>query len=123
MKSTNEESFADHSDWRIPSRKEAQSLYYYDQSQSIQDKYNMTIFIDPIFPEGCGYNTWTSETRGKITAYIFSFAQGSGSHNEVDLTVSTSIRLVRGDFNTEVEANLRKIPKPKPESSESGGWK
>ncbi len=123
MQKTNEDSFAGHSDWRIPSKKEAQTLFYYDNSHSVQDKYNMTLFIHPIFPEGCGYNTWTSETRGKITAFIFSFAEGTGQHNEVDLTVSTSLRLVRGTLNPEVEASLGKIPKTKMAPGGAGGWK
>jgi hypothetical protein len=123
MKKTNEDSFAGHSDWRIPAKNEAQTLFYYDLSKSMQDKYNMILYIDPVFPEGCGYNTWTTETRGKITAYIFSFAEGTGQHNEVDITVSTSLRLVRGTLNPEVAANLGKIPKTKMDPAGGAGWK
>jgi hypothetical protein len=123
MKKTNEDSFGGHSDWRIPAKNEAQTLFYYDLSKSMQDKYNMTLYIDPVFPAGCGYNTWTTETRGKITAYIFSFAEGTGQHNEVDITVSTSLRLVRGTLNPEVAANLGKIPKTKMDPAGGAGWK
>ncbi len=119
----NNESFAGHSDWRIPGKKEAQTLFYYDNSRSMKDKYDMTLYIAPVFSEGCGYNTWTAETRGKITAFIFSFAEGTGQHNEVDLTVSTSLRLVRGTLNPEVEASLPKIPKTKMDAGGGGGWK
>ncbi len=123
MKKMNDESFAGHSDWRIPSKKEAQTIFFYDQSRTMKDKYDMTLFIDPIFSDGCGYNTWTSETRGKITAFIFSFAEGTGQHNEVDITVSTSLRLVRGTLNPEVEASLPKIPKTRMDPTGGGGWK
>ena len=119
----NDESFAGHSDWRIPSKKEAQTIFFYDQSRTMKDKYDMTLFIDPIFSDGCGYNTWTSETRGKITAFIFSFAEGTGQHNEVDITVSTSLRLVRGTLKPEVEASLPKIPKTRMDPTGGGGWK
>ena len=123
MKKMNDESFAGHSDWRIPSKKEAQTIFFYDQSRTMKDKYDMTLFIDPIFSDGCGYNTWTSETRGKITAFIFSFAEGTGQHNEVDITVSTSLRLVRGTLKPEVEASLPKIPKTRMDPTGGGGWK
>ena len=123
MAKINDEAFAGHSDWRIPRKQEAQTLFYYDNCKSIKDKYDMTLYIDPIFSEGCGYNTWTAETRGKITAFIFSFAEGTGQHNEVDLTVSTSLRLVRGIIDPKIEASLEKIPKTKMDAGGGGGWK
>ncbi|MFQ5443697.1 MAG: DUF1566 domain-containing protein [Nitrospinales bacterium] len=63
----NKEALAGHTDWRIPTKKEAQSLYYYDKEKSIKDKYDMVVYIDPIFPPGGGFNTWTTEVRGKST--------------------------------------------------------
>ncbi len=109
----NAESFAGYSDWRLPSKEEAHSLYYREKEKSIQDKYEMSLYIDPAFSEGCGYDTWTSNTRGKITAYVFSFASGTGGHKEVDDTLDTSVRLVRGTMDEAVKATLGKIPPKK----------
>ena len=109
----NEEKFAGHEDWRIPSKEEAHSLYYREKEKSIQDKYEMDLYIDPAFTEGCGYDTWTSNTRGRITAYVFSFASGTGGHKEVDDTLDTSVRLVRGTMDAAAKAALGKIPPKK----------
>ena len=109
----NGDSFAGHSDWRIPSKEEAHSLYYREKEKSIQDKYEMALYIDPVFTERCGYDTWTSNTRGKITAYVFSFASGTGGHKEVDDTLDTSVRLVRGIMDEDAKAVLGKIPPKK----------
>ena len=120
----NKENFAGQADWRIPEKKEAQSLFDYSHERSIKDKYDMVLHIDPVFPIGGGYNTWTSETRGKITAYVFQFSDGSGQHHEVDGTVSTSVRLVRGEPNADELAKLGKIPPPKMTTPiGGGGWR
>ena len=113
MAKMNAESFVGHNDWRLPSKEEAHSLYYREKEKSIQDKYEMALYIDPVFTEGCGYDTWTNNTRGKITAYVFSFASGTGGHKEVDDTLDTSIRLVRGTMDEESKATLGKIPPKK----------
>ena len=54
--------------------------------------------------------TWTSQTRGRITAYVYSFGSGSGGHKEVDDILNTSLRLVRGTINPEAAAKNKKIP-------------
>ncbi len=113
MAKMNAESFAGYNDWRLPSKEEAHSLYYREKERSIQDKYEMNLYIDPVFTEGCGYDTWTNSTRGKITAYVFSFASGTGGHKEVDDTLDTSVRLVRGVMDEESKATLGKIPPKK----------
>ncbi|VAX27244.1 hypothetical protein MNBD_NITROSPINAE05-1331, partial [hydrothermal vent metagenome] len=61
----NEDAFAGFSDWRIPDKKEAQTLY--DQEKKLADKYDIEIHIDTVFTPGCGFDTWTNNTRGKIT--------------------------------------------------------
>ncbi len=73
----------------------------------------MALYIDPVFSAGGGYDTWTNNTRGKITAYVFSFASGTGGHKEVDDNLETSVRLVRGTMDEAARGALSKIPPKK----------
>ena len=43
----NSESFAGHTDWRFPTKREAHSLF--DKLNSVKDKYGYDIHIDPVF--------------------------------------------------------------------------
>lgn len=105
----NEEKFAGFDDWRLPSKEEAHSLFIADKSKSILDKYEMKLYMDPVFTEGGGFDTWTSNARGRITAYVYSYASGTGGHKEVDDTLNTSVRLVRGTMSEDFRKNLGKI--------------
>lgn len=119
LKKMNELPFAGHDDWRIPSKFEAFSLY--DVDQSLSDHYNMEIHIPPIFSPGCGFDTWTSNVRGKITCYVVSFGTGTGGHKEQDSSINTSVRLVR---QVGPVTNLSKIvPKFKMDHNLAGGWR
>ncbi len=106
----NEEAFGGHTDWRFPNKEDANSLYSRNKEFSIIDKYEMTIYIDPAFSEGCGHSTWTTHTRGKITAYVYSFVSGTGGHYEVDDSLDTSIRLVRGQMDESQVGKFAKVP-------------
>ena len=67
----NEEKFAGYSNWRIPSASEAK--YLFDAESSNMDVEGCEIHIDPIFPPGCGFSTWTSQTRGAKAAMSYDF--------------------------------------------------
>jgi len=110
MAKKNDEAFAGYSDWRMPSKQEAHSLYHPEKDKVIEDKYEMALYIDPVFTPGCGFDTWTSQTRGRITAYVYSFGSGSGGHKDVDDMLNTSVRLVRGTINPEFAAKNQRIP-------------
>jgi hypothetical protein len=119
-KKKNEDAFAGFTDWRIPDKKEAQTLY--DQEKKLSDKYDIDIHIDSVFTPGCGFDTWTSNTRGKITAFVYSFNNGRGGHKEVDDILNTSVRLVRGEFDSS-RVNLNKIPSVRDIITQGGGWR
>jgi hypothetical protein len=116
----NEEAFAGKTDWRMPNKREAHSLF--DMDKEVQDKYEMTIHIDPIFTEGCGYDTWTSHVRGKITAYCYSFNSGTGGHKEAADTLNSSVRLVRGEFDNS-KTKITSVPAIRDKITQGGGWR
>ena len=67
----NGKKFAGHSDWRIPNRQEARELY--DPELSNTDMEGCETHIDPVFTSGCGYTTWTTETRGAKAAMGYDY--------------------------------------------------
>ncbi len=71
LKKLNEEKFAGHQNWRFPTGNEAKSLF--DDASSNHDREGCEIFLNPVFPSGCGYTTWTSETRGAKAAMGFDY--------------------------------------------------
>ncbi len=120
LEKLNGEAFAGHSDWRFPNKREAHSLF--DEAKSVKDKYDMDIHVDPVFSPGCGYDTWTSHTRGKITAYSYSFSSGLGGHKEVDDTLNNSVRFVRGEFDN-TRSKIGAVPQVRDKITQGGGWR
>ena len=71
IKELNEKKFAGHSDWRFPNGQEARELYNPEFSNT--DMEGCETHIDPVFTSGCGYTTWTTETRGAKAAMGYDF--------------------------------------------------
>ena len=67
----NEEKFAGYSNWRIPSSSEAKFLFH--RSASNMDVQGCEIHINPVFTSGCGFSTWTSQTRGAKAAMAYDY--------------------------------------------------
>lgn len=66
----NNKKFCGYSNWRLPTPEEAQSLY--ETNKVNEDKDGDKIFIDPLFPKGAGWATWTNEDKGdkaKVVSY------------------------------------------------------
>ena len=90
----NKEKFAGYSDWRVPSAKEAKTLYVYESINT--DKDGCEVHIDKSFSSGCGYTTWTSEIRAAKQAMGFDFRDDYEYWLDKDHDSSSSnVRLVR----------------------------
>ncbi len=73
----NEEGYADHYDWQMPTLKELQTLYEPHKTNSKQVGGEMIIHIDPIFAkEGSGI-WWSIEPNGHFNAFGIEFNNGS----------------------------------------------
>lgn len=101
----NKEAYANHSDWRLPTRKELESLY--EEDKTIPWKYYWTenvLHIDPIF----GYSSccfWSSEAYKKQYAWGFNYIRGKSypsMKGGPGLSLST-IRPVRSLLNAELK--------------------
>ncbi|MCA9482980.1 MAG: DUF1566 domain-containing protein [Nitrospina sp.] len=57
VKELNHDLFAGYTDWRMPTRKEVQSIY--DPASPVTDTFGDTIYIPKVFPPGAGQTTWT----------------------------------------------------------------
>jgi hypothetical protein len=89
----NNRKFAGYTDWRLPTVEEAQTLY--NRRKRNLDKDGDKIFIDPIFPQGPGWSTWTSaEKKDKAMVVSYKDEGGSSYQDKVDGT-DAFIRLVR----------------------------
>lgn len=71
LQEKNEQQFAGYSDWRIPNAHEAKELFNAEFSNT--DMEGVELHIDPVFTAGCGYTTWTTETRGAKAAMGYDF--------------------------------------------------
>ncbi len=67
----NRKGFAGFSDWRLPNAGEAKELF--DAQVSNTDMEGCEIHIDPLFTSGCGFTTWTTESRGAKAAMGYDF--------------------------------------------------
>ncbi len=105
----NKEAFASYSDWRLPTRKELESLY--EEGKDVPWKYYWTenvIHIDPIF----GYSSccfWSSEVYKDKYAWGFNYIRGKtypSMRGGPSLSLST-IRPVRAVLDADSENTTR----------------
>lgn len=104
----NEEKFAGYGNWRIPSASEAKHLY--DLSLSNTDVEGAEIHIDPVFTPGCGFSTWTSQTRGAKAAmahdYRSDYEFWLAKEND---GFPSAVRLVRDNIQEEDDSDFVRI--------------
>jgi len=93
IRKLNNAKFAGHNDWRMPTQKEAESLF--DEDVSVRDCDRFEIFIDPVFSPGGGYTTWTVDLKPHNGAVIFYYRYGHANVNNRDDPSKDSVRAVR----------------------------
>lgn len=104
--SINNKNFAGHSDWRLPTPEEAESLY--NRRRRNLDKDGDKIYIDPIFPKGSGWATWTSYEK-KDNALVVSYKNKGGKFFQNKISGADAFfRLVRGPVSNYIPG-LEKI--------------
>lgn len=69
IEALNEDSFAGHIDWRLPTLEELKTLYEHDKINSKQVGHEMVIHIDPVFGQEGGGAQWSSEGNGSFNAF------------------------------------------------------
>lgn len=73
----NHKKVSGYSDWRFPTPEEAKSLY--ERHKINEDKDGDKIFMDPFFPKGAGWATWTGEEKSD-KAIVFSYKDEGGQN-------------------------------------------
>ena len=94
VKVLNKESFADHESWKMPTRKEALTIY--EPGNSLIDLFGDIIYLPPVFTPGAGQTSWTKtihKTDPKL-AIRFNYFNGDFKWHKKGLR-SHGIRPVR----------------------------
>ena len=89
----NHKRFGGHQDWRIPTAKEAESLY--DRRKRNTDKDGDKIFIDSMFPKGAGWGTWSSDEKRNKAITVSYKDEGGQAYQDKISGVDAFLRLVR----------------------------
>lgn len=89
---TNIMKFAGYDNWRFPNGEEAWSLF--DLAKTSKDKYGEDIYLDPIFSEGSGGTTWTSDTK-ESSSLVIQYEDGVKVWPSQYANMNMAVRLVR----------------------------
>jgi hypothetical protein len=90
----NNKKYGGFTDWRLPTPEEALALY--ERRKQNNDKDGDKIFIDGIFPKGCGWATWTSSEKGDKAVVVSYKDEGGQGYQDKLAGGDAFIRLVRG---------------------------
>ena len=82
-----------YSDWRLPTKKEAQDLFHEDLNQL--DWEGEHVHIHPLFVTKCARYIWTNEENDKNQALVVDLQEGSTEFMDKDNRDKLAARLVR----------------------------
>ena len=88
----NGETFAEHNDWRVPTRKELVTLY---ESGKTNGAFVMNVHIDPIFATNGLASLWSNEPNGRYNAFGVVFNTGDIFSAPKSAKSKKSVRAVR----------------------------
>ena len=84
IKKLNEERYANHNDWQIPTLEELRSIFEPRKFNSAQLGREMKIYIDPIFAKNGVGTSWSAKENGRFNAFGIIFNNGrTFSHPKV----------------------------------------
>ncbi len=95
VKQLNEEGFAHHHDWQVPTVEELVTLYEADKINSSQVGREMNIHIDPIFAKEGSGSHWAVEPNGNYNAFGIVFNTGSRFSSPKKTRSRKAVRAVR----------------------------
>lgn len=94
IQNLNHRRFAGYSDWRFPTPEEAETLY--NRRKRNIDKDGDKIFLDPIFPKGAGWATWTGHEKENKAMIVYFKNEGERSLQDKIKGPDAFLRPVRG---------------------------
>ncbi|MBT5027513.1 MAG: DUF1566 domain-containing protein [Nitrospinaceae bacterium] len=95
----NNEAFAQHSDWRMPTTDELKSLYEPEKTNGSQAGSEMKIHTDPIFGKDGGGSLWSGEQNGHYNAFGVVFNSGEVFNGNKKSRSRKATRAVRNHTN------------------------
>ena len=88
-----ESKIAGFSDWRLPSRKEMDTLF--NESYSLKDKFEKIIYISDCFSPGGGFSMIAQQVSGRMRVFVLNLRTGEYTHPDGLWTLTEAARAVR----------------------------
>ena len=99
VRQLNDEGFAQHSDWQLPTREELKTLYESEKINSSQVGSEMKIHTDPIFEKNGTGSLWSGEANGRYNAFGVVFNTGAVFNSNKKSRSRKATRAVRINTN------------------------
>ena len=99
VRQLNDEGFAQHSDWQLPTREELKTLYEPEKINSSQVGSEMKIHTDPIFEKNGTGSLWSGEENGRYNAFGVVFNTGAIFNSNKKSRSRKATRAVRININ------------------------